>query len=308
MVKKNSPESRVLSGSNVTSISKGSQVKATSDEGLPVSGLPAAVDLTEADYFPVVQKITAGGEETRRATMKQMKTLIPAGPKGEKGDAGPQGVKGEQGNAGAAGVKGDKGDIGPEGPKGDKGDTGDAGPQGEQGEKGDKGEIGPAGPVGKDGADGSPGEKGEKGDAGERGLQGEKGDKGDSGMRQYAVEAGSFDGSYGPSLAQDKAHGHMGVCEYWKITIPLRKTTSLDYVPFHCTLRETPCGAGGEMLPYSLFANFKKNAGALQVTVVLMVFGEATQRLDLETGEYAPLGEGEGAGINELRYSLSYWY
>lgn len=92
MVKKNSPESRVLSGSNVTPISKGSQGKATSDEGLPVSGLPAAVDLTEADYFPVVQKITAGGEETRRATMKQMKTLIPAGPKGEKGDAGVNGV------------------------------------------------------------------------------------------------------------------------------------------------------------------------------------------------------------------------
>lgn len=92
MIKKNSPESRVLSGSNVTPISKGSQVKAISDEGLPVSGLPAAVDLTDADYFPVVQKIAVGGEETRRATMKQMKTLIPSGPKGEKGDAGVNGV------------------------------------------------------------------------------------------------------------------------------------------------------------------------------------------------------------------------
>lgn len=59
---------------------------------MPVSGLPAAVDLTEADYFPVVQKITAGGEETRRATMKQIKALIPMGPKGEKGDAGADGV------------------------------------------------------------------------------------------------------------------------------------------------------------------------------------------------------------------------
>lgn len=92
MVKKNQPKSRVLSGSNVTPISKETQVKAASDEGLPVSGLPAAVDMNETDYFPVVQKITAGGEETRRATMKQMKALIPMGPKGEKGDAGADGV------------------------------------------------------------------------------------------------------------------------------------------------------------------------------------------------------------------------
>lgn len=92
MVKKISSESRALSGSNVTPISKGSQANETSDEGLPVSGLPAAVDLTETDYFPVVQKITAGGEETRRATMKQMKAMIPAGPKGDKGDTGQNGV------------------------------------------------------------------------------------------------------------------------------------------------------------------------------------------------------------------------
>ncbi|CAI2056237.1 pyocin knob domain-containing protein [Serratia entomophila] len=157
MVKKILPESRVLSGSNVTPISKGSDVKITSDEGLPVSGLPAAVDLTDADYFPVVQKIAVGGEETRRATMKQIKGLIPAGPKGEKGDAGPQGDKGEQGNAGAAGAKGDKGDIGPEGPKGDKGDAGDVGGMGP------KGDVGPQGPIGETGPQGA---KGDPGDAG----------------------------------------------------------------------------------------------------------------------------------------------
>lgn len=255
--------------------------------GVMISDLPAAETLIGVELFPVVQ---AG--ETRKAAIEQVTALIPAGADGKDG------VPGEAG------------------PQGEKGEPGDAGPQGPQGEKGDKGDIGPAGPAGKDGADGSPGEKGEKGDVGpqgengDAGAQGEpgpKGDKGDSGMRQYAVEAGSFDSSYGPNLAQDRAHGHMGVCEYWKMTVPLRKTTSLGHVPFHCTLQEIPCGAGGEMLPYSLFAKFKTNTGALQVTVVLMVFGEATQRLDLGTGTYTPLGDVEG-GINELRYSLSYWY
>ncbi|CAI2056995.1 Collagen triple helix repeat (20 copies) [Serratia quinivorans] len=154
MVKKISPESRVLSGSNVTPISKGSEVKTTLDEGLPVSGLPVAVDLTEADYFPVVQKIAAGGEETRRATMKQMKALIPAGPKGEKGDDGPQGDKGD---IGPQGPQGEKGDIGPEGPKGNKGDTGDVGAEGP------KGDAGPQGPIGETGPKGP---KGDPGDAG----------------------------------------------------------------------------------------------------------------------------------------------
>ncbi|EPN2803331.1 hypothetical protein ACTWOG_000980 [Serratia marcescens] len=125
---------------------------------------------------------------------------------------------------------------------------------------------------------------------------------------QVAIESSSFDSSYGPSLSQDKAHGHMGGCEYWKTTVPLRKTTSLDYVPIHCTLQGVPCGAGGEMLPYSLHAKFRTSTGVLQVTVMLMVFGEATQSLNPETGEYTPLGESEGGAISNLRYSLTYWY
>ncbi|EPN2806506.1 hypothetical protein ACTWOG_004236 [Serratia marcescens] len=263
MANKKLPSGRKSGGR--AAASKMNRVAISADAtGVTISDLPAAETLLGAELFPVVQ---AG--ETRKADIKQITALIPAGADGKDGAPGEIGPQGE---------KGETGDVGPQGPKGDQGD------------------IGPAGPAGKDGADGAPGEKGEKGDTG------------DSGMRQYAVEAGSFDGSYGPSLAQDKAHGHMGVCEYWKITVPLRKTTSLDHVPFHCTLREIPCGAGGEMLPYSLFAKFKTSTGALQVTVVLMVFGEATQRLDLETGEYTLLGEGEGVGINELRYSISYWY
>jgi hypothetical protein len=182
MVKKISPESRVLSGSNVTPISKGAEVKTTSGEGLPVSGLPVAVDLTEADYFPVVQKIAAGVEETRRATMKQMKVLIPAGPKGEKGDDGPQGDKGD---IGPQGPQGEKGDIGPEGPKGNKGDMGDVGavgPKGDvgpQGEKGETGDVGPRGP------------QGEKGDAGPQGESGPKGEKGDPGPEELTLSPGS---------------------------------------------------------------------------------------------------------------------
>lgn len=274
MANKKLPSGRKSGGRSAASKMNRVAIKADAT-GVMISDLPAAEVLTGAELFPVVQ---AG--ETRKADIEQITALIPAGADGKDGSPGEVG------------------------PQGEKGETGDVGPQGPQGEKGDKGDIGPAGPAGKDGADGSPGEKGEKGDVG---PQGEKGDKGDSGMRQYAVEAGTFDSSYGPSLAQDKAHGHMGGGEYWKMTVPLRKTTSRDYVPFHCTLREIPCGAGGEMLPYSLFANFKTSTGALQVTVVLMVFGEATQRLDLVTGTYTPLGESEGA-TNELRYSLSYWY
>lgn len=181
MIKKNSPESRALSSNNVTPISKETQVKAASDEGLPVSGLPAAVDLTEVDYFPVVQKNTAGGEETRQATMKQIKALIPPGPKGEKGDVGstlyilnrepiepsldPLGKDGDsviytdtynlwnksynwylkgniKGAAGEKGDKGDTGDVGAVGPKGEAGPQGAVGETGPQGPKGDPGDAG----------------------------------------------------------------------------------------------------------------------------------------------------------------------
>lgn len=77
MVEKNQTESLILSDSNVTPISAASQLKVASDKGLPVSGLPAADELTETDYFPVVQQITSGEAETRRATMEQVKALIP---------------------------------------------------------------------------------------------------------------------------------------------------------------------------------------------------------------------------------------
>lgn len=124
---------------------------------------------------------------------------------------------------------------------------------------------------------------------------------------RFAVEAGNFDSSRGPSLSEDKAHGHLGICEYWKITVPLRKAPRSTHLPIHFTPKGVPCGAGGEMLPYTLHTQFATNNNNPRVIAVLMVFGEAKKVLDVTTGVYGPLGSIEGI-VHEMKYSLSYWY
>ncbi|MBH2948236.1 hypothetical protein I5Q45_03870 [Serratia marcescens] len=122
-----------------------------------------------------------------------------------------------------------------------------------------------------------------------------------------AVKGGNWSSSYGPGLSNANAHGHMGACEYWKTTLTLDKALKGDRPPLRCVLQAVPCTTGGEMLPYDLYVNYKTSQTAPQVIIVLMVFGEAAQVLDLSSGEYSPLGMVGGVSY-EPKYSLTYWY
>lgn len=142
------------------------------------------------------------------------------------------------------------------------------------------------------------------------GLPGEDGKDGKDGVNalaNWAVKGGNWSSSYGPNLGNTSAHGHMGICEYWKTTLELDKAAKDSRPPFYCVLQAVPCTAGGEMLPFNLDVQYKFSRTAPQVIIVLMVFGEASQVLDLDSGKYSPLGLVEGVSY-EPKYSLTYWY
>ncbi|ASM07231.1 hypothetical protein [Serratia marcescens] len=122
-----------------------------------------------------------------------------------------------------------------------------------------------------------------------------------------AVKGGNWASSYGPGLGGTNAHGHMGACEYWKTTLELDKAAKDSRPPFNCVLQAVPCTAGGEMLPFNLHVQYKSSRTAPQVIIVLLVFGEAAQVLDLDSGKYSPLGLVEGINY-EPKYTLTYWY
>lgn len=144
----------------------------------------------------------------------------------------------------------------------------------------------PPGPPGKDGTDGKDGV---------------------NALANWAVKGGNWSSNYGPGLGAASAHGHMGICEYWKTTLELDKAAKDSRPPFNCVLQAVPCSAGGEMLPFNLHVQYKSSRTAPQVIIVLLVFGEAAQVLDLDSGKYSPLGLVEGVQY-EPKYSLTYWY
>ncbi|QDL33828.1 hypothetical protein [Serratia liquefaciens] len=145
---------------------------------------------------------------------------------------------------------------------------------------------------------GKPGEPGKDGDPGKDGV---------NALANWAVKGGNWSSSYGPGLEGKNAHGHMGICEYWKTTLELDKAAKGDRPPLHYVMQAVPCTAGGEMLPFYLHVQYKSSQAAPQVILVLMVFGEAKQVLDLDSGKYSPLGMVEGISYGP-KYSLTYWY
>lgn len=150
----------------------------------------------------------------------------------------------------------------------------------------------PPGPAGKDGTNGTDGKDGKDGV---------------NALSNWAVKGGNWSSNYGPGLGSANAHGHMGICEYWKTTLELDKAAKDSRPPFNCVLQAVPCTAGGEMLPFNLHVQYKSSRTAPQVIIVLLVFGDAAQVLDLDSGKYSPLGLVEGIQY-EPKYSLTYWY
>ncbi|BEM82144.1 hypothetical protein SME41J_14680 [Serratia marcescens] len=145
------------------------------------------------------------------------------------------------------------------------------------------------------------------GPPGKDGTNGTDGNDGVNAMANWAVKGGNWSSSYGPGLGGTNAHGHMGICEYWKTTLTLDKAAKGARPPLRCVLQAVPCAAGGDMLPYDLYVQYKSSQSAPQVIIVLIVFGAATQVLDLFSGEYSPLGM-VGEMSYEPKYSLTYWY
>lgn len=285
-----------------------------------ISALPAAEVLTGEELFPVVQ---AG--ETRKAGVKQIAVLIPAGPKGD------------------AGAKGDKGDIGPEGPKGGKGDTGDVGavgPKGETGLQGPKGDPGDAGVadiafsedafIGK-GTDADrknirlldvtnnalklftlPTVKGlaVPVDSGEKNIlkTGNGGlfvDRYNTGL--IGAASGNINTSYGSDFSKDTAFSDANGVWRYKATIQLSRVPAgySGYLMTDIQLTKIPCDDNGTPIMFTIqrTETSKLVGGSYRkfVTVIFVIAQTPTQQMDPGTGVLSPVNDSSG-----LNYSLRY--
>ncbi|QLJ67752.1 hypothetical protein HP437_22320 [Serratia marcescens] len=128
----------------------------------------------------------------------------------------------------------------------------------------------------------------------------------DSGTKSQ-VTGGNWSSSYPDNLKAANAHGTKGVSEYWKTTLELSKAAKDQRPPVHCALQAVPCNASGELLPYSLNLQYVSSSTVPKIIMILVIYGKATQALDLTSGVYSPLGVVNGVAY-EPKYSLTYWY
>jgi len=108
------------------------------------------------------------------------------------------------------------------------------------------------------------------------------------GFSQQLTLSEAFNSSAPDDLSQAEAHGKFSGGEYWKTGWSIDDGSL--YTPWHCRLTDIPCDSDGNMLHYNLYTSFSSVSNWRAIKIVLTVFGDTAQFLNVETGIYRKSG------------------
>lgn len=123
-------------------------------------------------------------------------------------------------------------------------------------------------------------------------------------------QGGGFGISGNDDISQDKAHGFIGNAEYWKTTVSLTGGPS-DEIALAVRVdldpnRGIPCDDDGNPINYHIHVGqvILSNSSP-KVSLILIVFGQATKLLSLKDKTLTDIGEKDGAYYGPI-YAMNY--
>lgn len=122
-------------------------------------------------------------------------------------------------------------------------------------------------------------------------------------ITQMSSTSVRFNSTADDDLSKSPAHGKRNGYEYWKHTMLIDSAGGLvRYAPSHTALLDIPCDADGNPLHYTLHTEYYDSYQDPAFLVMLTVYGDATQLLDVKTGVYTPIS------TKAPGFKFTYWY